>query len=237
MLEPFLKDLGIVASEGFIEIRLFKIGCAAGHVQHHIAAVFGKVGDLVHGDRSAIRRHIDVIPHEGRLVLHPLKKAEGFVQELTHSLARQPQRIDELVVGVRHPAVHQGSIVVCLDNAEDRGILTFVERIEPTLECLFKGHVLRHEFEILHAALGNDQLDILDASCRGIASELADAGDAVVLKPLLEVGIKGAGLEEAIAEEHHALVGVIKLLKYTGIEKCFTVQIFASISSSAGQNP
>ena len=40
---------------------------------------------------------------------------------------------------------------------------------------------------------------------------------------MLEVGIKGAGLEEAIAEEHHALVGVIKLFKYAGIEKRFTV--------------
>ena len=79
VLEPFLKDLGIVASEGFIEICLLKIGRTAGHVQHHIAAVFGKVGDLIHGNGCAIRRHIDVVSHEGRLVLHPFKKAEGFV--------------------------------------------------------------------------------------------------------------------------------------------------------------
>ena len=79
MLEPFLKDLGIVASEGFIEICLFEIGRTAGHIQHHIATVFGKIGNLIHGNRCTIRRHIDVIPHEGRLILHPLKKAEGFV--------------------------------------------------------------------------------------------------------------------------------------------------------------
>ena len=113
--------------------------------------------------------------------------------------------------------------MVCLDNAKGGGILTLIECIQPALERLLEGHVLRHEFEILHAAFGDDQLDILDISCRGIARELADAGNAVVLKPLLEVGIKGAGLEEAIAKEHHSLVGVIKLLKYTGIEKCFTV--------------
>ena len=79
MLEPLLEDLSIIASEGFIEICLLKIGRTAGHVQHHIAAVFGKIGNLIHSNRCTIRRHIDVVSHEGRLVLHPFKKAEGFV--------------------------------------------------------------------------------------------------------------------------------------------------------------
>ena len=80
-----------------------------------------------------------------------------------------------------------------------------------------------HEFEILDTALGDDQLDVLDISRRGIACELADVLDIVIKEPVLHVGVKGAGLEETVTQKHHAVSTVSVLVEYLGFEQSLTV--------------
>ena len=57
--------------------------------------------------------------------------------------------------------------MVSLDHTELGVILALVECIKEAFALFIEGHILRHEFEILHTALGNDQLDVLDISRRG----------------------------------------------------------------------
>ena len=119
--------------------------------------------------------------------------------------------------------MHQGSVVVCLDYAKGGGVLALVHGVEPSLEALLEGHILWHELKILDAALGDDQLDILDISRRGIACELADLRDIVIKEPILQVGVEGAGLEEAVAQEHHAVVVISVLKEHACIQQSLAV--------------
>ena len=113
--------------------------------------------------------------------------------------------------------------MVCLDHAEGGGILALVECVKETLALFREGHILRHEFEILDAALGDDQLDVLDISRRGVACELADVFDIVIKEPILQVGVESAGLEETITQEHHAVRAVSVLVEYLGIQQSLAV--------------
>ena len=61
--------------------------------------------------------------------------------------------------------------MVSFDNTEDRAVLAFVERVEKALALLLEGHILWHELEVLHTALGDDQLDVLDIARRGISPQ------------------------------------------------------------------
>lgn len=223
VFQPALEMFDRVASEGFVEIGLFKFGRAAGHVKHRFPSVPFKVGALVLSDLRTVRRHMDMIAQKCGITQHPLEKIKGILKKFADFFARQSDGIDELIVGMCHPSVHQRGIVICLDNTEGRSILALVKCIEPTFEALLNGHTFRHELQILEAALGNDQLDLLDLPRRGLAGELADLRDAVIRKPLLQICVEGAGLEEAVSEQHHALVGIIIFLKDADIKKRFTV--------------
>ena len=205
VFQPALEMFDRVASEGFVEIGLFKFGRAAGHVKHRFPSVPFKVGALVLSDLRTVRRHMDMIAQKCGITQHPLEKIKGILKKFADFFARQSDGIDELIVGMCHPSVHQRGIVICLDNTEGRSILALVKCIEPTFEALLNGHTFRHELQILEAALGNDQLDLLDLPRRGLAGELADLRDAVIRKPLLQICVEGAGLEEAVSEQHDFL--------------------------------
>ena len=152
-----------------------------------------------------------------------LKILKGRLKELADALAGEPDGIEKLIVGVRHHAVHKRGIVVSLDNTEDRAVLAFVERIEKAFALLLEGHILWHEFEVLHAALGDDQLDVLDIARRGIARKPAYLCDVVIKEPILQVGVECTGLEETIAQEHHAVRAVSVFAKYLGIQQSLAV--------------
>ena len=199
-LQPSLEILRGIASEGFVELGLLEQRRAASHIQHRIPTVLGKVGQFFFRNGGVVGGHVDLITQNGRPVQHILQIAEGRFKELADALTGKPEGVEELIVGVRHISVHQGRIVISLDHAELGIVLALVECVEETSALLFKGHILWHEFEILDAALGDDQLDVLDVSRRGVACELADVLDIVIEEPILQVGIEGAGLEEAISE-------------------------------------
>ena len=129
--------------------------------------------------------HVDLITQEGRLVQHRLQVVEGRLEELSDTFTGEPEGVEKLIVGVRHSAIHQRSIVVCLDHAEGGVVLALVHGIQPTLAFLRERHILGHELKVFDAALGNHQLDILNLSCRGKACELADLGDIVIEEPIL----------------------------------------------------
>ena len=113
--------------------------------------------------------------------------------------------------------------MVSLDHTELGVILALVECIKEAFALFIEGHIFRHEFEILDTDLGDDQLDVLDISRRGIACELADLRDAVIRKPLLQICVKGAGLEETVTQKHHAVSTVSVLVEYLGFEQSLTV--------------
>ena len=167
--------------------------------------------------------HIDLITQNGRPVQHILQIAEGRFKELADTLTGEPEGVEKLIVCVCHSAVHQRRIVVCLDHTELGIVLALVECVEEALALLLEGHILRHELEVLDAALGDDQLDALDVSRRGIACELADVLDIVIEEPILQVGIEGAGLEETVTQKHHAVVAVSVLKEHACIQQSFAV--------------
>ena len=113
--------------------------------------------------------------------------------------------------------------MVCLDHAEGGVVLALVHSIQPPLAFFRKRHIFWHKLKVFDAALGNDQLDILDFSRRGIACELADLGDIVVKEPILQVGVEGAGLEETVTQKHHAVFVISVFKEYACIKKCLAV--------------
>ena len=113
--------------------------------------------------------------------------------------------------------------MVCLDHTELGVVLALVECVKEALALFLEGHILRHELEVLDAALGDDQLDVLDISRRGVACELADVLDIVIEEPVLQVGVEGAGLEEAVAQEHHSVVVISVLKEYACIQQSLAV--------------
>ena len=113
--------------------------------------------------------------------------------------------------------------MVSLDNTEDRAVLALVERVEKALGLLLEGHILLHEFEVLHTALGDDQLNVLDITRRGIARKSAYLCDVVIKEPILQVGVECTGLEEMIAQEHHTVHAVSVFAKYLGIQQSLAV--------------
>ena len=167
--------------------------------------------------------HIDLIAQKGRTVQHILQILKGRLKKLADALTGEPDGIEQLIVGIRHHAVHQRSIVVSLDNTENRVVIAFVERVEKALALLLEGHILWHELEILHAALGDDQLDVLDIARRGIARKSAYLCDVVIKEPILQVGVECTGLEETIAQKHHAVHAVSVFAKYLGIQQSLAV--------------
>ena len=167
--------------------------------------------------------HIDLIAQKGRTVQHILQILKGRLKELADALAGEPDGIEKLIVGVRHHTVHQRGIVVSLDNTEDRAVLAFVERVEKALALLLEGHILWHELEVLHAALGDNQLDVLDIARRGIARKSAYLRDIVIKEPILQVGVECAGLEETVAQKHHTVHAVSVFAKYLGIQQSLAV--------------
>ena len=211
-LQPSLEILCGIASEGFVELGLLEQRCAAGHIENRIPTVFGKVGQFLFCNGGVVGGHVDLITQNGRSVQHILQIAEGWFKELADTLTCKPEGVEKLIVGVRHVAIHQGSIVISLDHTEGGCVLALVECVEEAFAFLLEGHILRHELEILDAALGDDQLDVLDISRRGISCELAYLRDIVIKEPVMQVGIEGAGLEEAVAQKHHSVV-VISVLK------------------------
>ena len=113
--------------------------------------------------------------------------------------------------------------MISLDHTELGVVLALVECVKEALALFLEGHILGHEFEILDAALGDDQLDVLDISRRGVACELADVFDIVIKEPILQVGVESAGLEETITQEHHAVRAVSVLVEYLGIQQSLAV--------------
>ena len=167
--------------------------------------------------------HIDLIAQKGRTVQHILQILKGRLKELADALAGEPDGIEKLIVGIRHHAVHQRSVVVSLDNTEDRVVIAFVERVEKALALLFEGHILWHEFEVLHAALGDDQLDVLDIARRGIARKPAYLRNIVIKEPILQVCVESTGLEETVAQKHHTVHAVSVHVEYLGIQQSLAV--------------
>ena len=167
--------------------------------------------------------HIDLIAQKGRTVQHILQILKGRLKELADALAGKPDGIEKLIVGVRHHAVHQRSVVVSLDHTEGRVVIAFVERVKKALALLLEGHILWHELEVLHAALGDDQLDVLDIARRGIARKSAYLRDIVIKEPILQVGVECAGLEETIAQKHHTVRTVSVHIEYLGIQQSLAV--------------
>lgn len=221
--QPSLEILCGIATEGFVELGLLKQRRAAGHIQHRIPTILGKVGQFLFRNGGVVGGHVDLITQNGRPVQHILQIAEGWFKELADTLTGEPEGIEKLIVCVCHSAVHQRSIVVSLDYAEGGGVLALVERVKEAFALFLEGHIFRHEFEILDTALGDDQLDVLDISRRGIACELADVLDIVIKEPILHVGVKGAGLEETVTQKHHAVSTVSVLVEYLGFEQSLTV--------------
>ena len=167
--------------------------------------------------------HIDLIAQKGRTVQHILQILKGRLKKLADALTSKPDGIEKLIVGVRHHAVHKRGIVVSLDNTEDRVVIAFVERVEKALALLLEGHILWHELEVLHTALGDDQLDVLDITRRGIASKSAYLRDVVIKEPILQVGVECAGFEETVAQKHHAVHAVSVRVEYLGIQQGLAV--------------
>ena len=167
--------------------------------------------------------HIDLIAQKGRTVQHILQILKGRLKKLADAFTGKPDGIEKLIVCVRHHTVHQRGIVVSLDHTENRAVLAFVERVKKALALLLEGHILWHEFEILDAALGDDQLDVLDISRRGVACELADVFDIVIKEPVLQVGIEGAGLEETVTQKHHAVVAVSIFVEHFSFQQSLAV--------------
>ena len=221
--QPFLKIPDGVAAEGFVELGLLKQRRATAHIKDGITAVFGKVGDFIFRNGGVVCGHIDLIAQKGRTVQHILKILKGRLKKLADALTSKPDGIEKLIVGVRHHTVHQRGIVVSLDNTEDRVVIAFVERVEKALALLLEGHILWHEFEVLHTALGDDQLDVLDIARRGIARKPAYLCDVVIKEPILQVGVESAGLEETIAQKHHAVHAVSVRVEYLGIQQSLAV--------------
>ena len=221
--QPFLKMLDGVTAEGFVELGLLKQRRATAHIKNGITAVFGKVGDFVFRNGGVVGGHIDLIAQKGRTVQHILQILKGRLKELADALTGEPDGIEKLIVGVRHHAVHKRGIVVSLDNTEDRAILAFVERVEKALALLLKGHILWHELEVFHAALGDDQLDVLDIARRGIARKPAYLCDVVIKEPILQVSVECAGLEKSVAQKHHAVHAVSVYVEYLGIQQSLAV--------------
>ena len=164
-----------------------------------------------------------MIAQKGRTVQHILKILKGRLKKLADALTGEPDGIEKLIVGVRHHAVHQRSVVVSLDHTEDRAVLAFVERVKKALALLLEGHILWHELEVLHTALGDDQLDVLDIARRGIASKPAYLCDVVIKEPILQVGVECTGLEETVAQKHHAVHAVSVRVEYLGIQQSLAV--------------
>ena len=167
--------------------------------------------------------HIDLIAQKGRTVQHILKILKGRLKEFADALTGEPDGIEKLIVCVRHHTVHKRSIVVSLDHTEDRVVIAFVERVKKALALLLEGHILWHEFEVLHTALGDDQLDVLDIARRGIARKSAYLRDVVIKEPILQVGVECAGLEKAVAQKHHAACAVSVRVEYLGIQQSLAV--------------
>ena len=113
--------------------------------------------------------------------------------------------------------------MVSLDNTEDRVVIAFVERVEKAFALLLEGHILWHELEALHAALGDDQLNVLDIARRGIARKSAYLRDIVIKEPILQVGVESAGLEETVAQKHHTVRTVSVHVEYLGIQQSLAV--------------
>ena len=80
-----------------------------------------------------------------------LPHANGRIEELTDALTCKPEGVEELIVGIRHISMHQGSIMVGFDHTEYGVVLTLVECVKEAPALFLEGHILRHEFEILDA--------------------------------------------------------------------------------------
>ena len=70
-------------------------------------------------------------------------------------------------------------LLVGLDHAEGGCGLSFIHSIKLRFEGISELHTFRHKFEVFEAALGDDELDVLNLSRCGVACELSDGGDAV----------------------------------------------------------
>ena len=224
VLQSILEMRHRLTAEGFIKIRVFKIRRAAGHVEYRLHTVSFKIGNLVFLHFCHRFRRVNVVTQKGGIRQHIVKVIKGIRQHLFfYARIGKPERVYQLIIGVRHAPVHQRRGLVRLDNAEHRFIFSFVCGVEPLFETLLIGGLRRHEFEIFQTALSNDQLDILHIPRCGIARKLTDAGNAVVRKPFLQPRIERAGLEKPVAQQHHAVVGIPVFFKHADVEHRLSV--------------
>ena len=92
--QPSLEILRGIATEGFVELGLLKQRRAAGHIQHCIPTVLGKVGQFFFRNGGIVGGHVDLITQNGRSVQHILQIAEGRLEELADTLTGKPEGVE-----------------------------------------------------------------------------------------------------------------------------------------------